>query len=87
MTELASHPAGYVRQVQIGKFNYFVNVKLFELLSQERDLMLKKTYIVTMSMVDQPIFALPGVGSSDLLFVRQISRAFKTCYHIPYEPA
>lgn len=42
LKELSDDPEGLVRYVQIGKFNYFVNVKLFELLSRDRKLMLIK---------------------------------------------
>ena len=42
LKELANHPDKLIRHVQIGKFSYFVNVKLFDLLAHERKLMLNK---------------------------------------------
>jgi len=42
LNEIAAHPSGLVRHIQIGKFSYYMNVKLFELLSSERNLMSKK---------------------------------------------
>jgi len=42
LNEISEHPAGLVKKVQVGKFSYFVNVKLFTLFSHERNLMLRK---------------------------------------------
>lgn len=42
LKELSDHPDGLIKHIQIGKFSYFVNVKLFDLLSHDRKLMLKK---------------------------------------------
>ncbi len=42
LKELSEHPSGLIRHVQIGKFSYFINVKLYELLTHDRKLMLNK---------------------------------------------
>ncbi len=42
LNKLANHSSKRVKKVQIGKFTYFINTKLFNLLSQKRDVMLKK---------------------------------------------
>jgi len=42
LKELSGHPDGLIKHIQIGKFSYFVNVKLFDLLAHDRKLMLKK---------------------------------------------
>lgn len=42
LNDLAAHESGLIRHIQIGKFSYFINVKLYELFSSERNLMLKK---------------------------------------------
>jgi len=42
LNEIASHEVGLIKKVQIGKFSYFVNVKLFDLFSKSRNVMLKK---------------------------------------------
>ncbi|KKP38375.1 MAG: filamentation induced by cAMP protein Fic [Candidatus Peregrinibacteria bacterium GW2011_GWF2_33_10] len=42
LNEIANHPLKLIEKIQVGKFSYFVNVKLFELLSQKRNVMLKK---------------------------------------------
>jgi Fic family protein len=42
LKELADHPDGLIKHVQIGKFSYFINVKLFDLLAHDRKLMLNK---------------------------------------------
>ena len=42
LNELAKNSPEYVEKVQIGKFNFYVNVKLFNLLNQKRDVVLKK---------------------------------------------
>jgi Fic family protein len=42
LKELASDNSGLVTHIQIGKFSYFINTKLFALLTQDRNLMLIK---------------------------------------------
>lgn len=42
LNELAEHKAGLIKKVQIGKFSYFINVKLFDLFLHERNLVLRK---------------------------------------------
>jgi Fic family protein len=42
LKELSDHPDGLIKHVQIGKFSYFINVKLFDLLSHDRKLVLNK---------------------------------------------
>lgn len=42
LKELSDHPDGLIKHIQIGKFSYFINVKLFDLLSHDRKLMLTK---------------------------------------------
>lgn len=42
LKELAEDPSQLVKHVQIGKFSYFINVKLYDLLAHERKLMLSK---------------------------------------------
>jgi len=41
LKELSEHPDGLIKHIQIGKFSYFINVKLFALLAHDRKLMLK----------------------------------------------
>ena len=43
LTELAKHQSGLIKQIKIEKSNYFVNVKLFELLTINRNVMLRKS--------------------------------------------
>ncbi len=42
LKEMSEHPDKLIRHVQIGKFSYFINVKLFNLLAHDRKLMLTK---------------------------------------------
>ncbi len=42
LNELAEHKSGLIDKVQVGKFSYFVNVKLFKLFAHQRNVMLKK---------------------------------------------
>lgn len=42
LRELSEHPDGLIKHIQLGKFSYFINVKLFDLLSHDRKLMLNK---------------------------------------------
>ena len=42
LKELSEHPDGLIKHVQIGKFSYYMNVKLFALFSHDRKIMLKK---------------------------------------------
>jgi len=42
LKELSTHPSGRIKHIQIGKFSYFINVKLFDILSQKKQLMLNK---------------------------------------------
>lgn len=41
LNELSNHNDGLIEKFQVGKFNYFINVKLFELFSKKRNVMLK----------------------------------------------
>jgi Fic family protein len=42
LNSIADHNLGYLKYVQIGKFSYFVNIKLYKLFTSERSLMLTK---------------------------------------------
>jgi Fic family protein len=42
LNKISEHKKGLIKKVQIGKFSYFVNVKLFDLFSRERNIKLKK---------------------------------------------
>ncbi len=42
LNKLADHNSNYIEKVKVGKFDYFVNVKLFNILSRKRNVMLRK---------------------------------------------
>lgn len=42
LNKLADHKGNYIEKVKVGKFDYFVNVKLFNILSRKRNVMLRK---------------------------------------------
>lgn len=44
LNELANHSHNMIEKYQIGKFNFFINVKLFDLFSQKRNVELKNLW-------------------------------------------
>ncbi len=42
LNKLADHNSNYIEKVKVGKFDYFINVKLFNILAHKRNVMLTK---------------------------------------------
>jgi len=41
LNQLSDHPSDYIKKIKVGKFDYFVNVKLFDIFSHKRNVKLR----------------------------------------------